>query len=378
MVHRDLLAREREEDLESCSCASSGDESSCSTLAASDSDDSPRSEVSPKTSRTPGVKCTAASARAIAVGAALGVLTLYAGIQVLAAPRPAEPGLPTDVTARMLLESRELAEVATEQLMAAGSGALRPEDRPMVHAVASNGFGNISALLQRGAPEAARRLDTFYLTKEQKEAVLGVVRGMGDRRVQGVGRELTSSLKHFLSTSATDRRSMKNYIVGNLQPQLGQMRQLRDEVIGAPLRNLREASRAGRRFGIALNPEELRVVSTYRDDWKWEFDMSPPVLAESRRLSQGDAPEHTKRMGVAGGIVEQAKVVIDQLKAMTGDAGMDMEVPAWVTTLDGNVKPFLSELFECVVDHMGNAEKVIACPMKFASAGIDLLAGVED
>jgi len=291
----------------------------------------------------------------------------------------------------MLLESEELAELAAEQLMK--SGALHPADRPMVHSVASLGFGNISAMLGKGAPAAARRLDTYYLTEEQKAAVFGVVRGMGDRRVQSVGEEMTASLKNFLSTNAADRGSMKNFIVGSLQPRMGEIRQLRDQVIGAPLRNLEDKDDPARHFGLELNADRFRVVSTWSDDddgSKWEFDMSAPqrsetILARSRRLSRGPSDaesrrllEHeSKRLGVAGGIVEQAKVVLDQLKAITGETGTDIDVPQWITTLDGHVKPFISDLFECVMDHLGDATKMIACPMKFASAGIDVLAGVE-
>jgi len=323
---------------------------------------------------------------------ALVGLTAWAGHTVVSVPPPGarddretgswEPPpeqTPTHLTARNLLESAELADVATEQLMAAGHETLSPEDRRMVHAVARAGFGNISLMLQSREPATARRLSSFQLTEEQKLSVLGVVRHMGDPRVQQVGRELTKALRDFLGTSSTDHRAdMELHIRRALQPRLAELRRLRDEVMASPLP--RSAGQLGGRWGVAINPDRMRVVKTFDNKWKFEFDMSRPQrtmkVLPRRRLAEGK--EDAKPYGVAGGVVEQARVLLDQLQAVLSRFDIETEVPGWVTSLDGTSRPFLSDLLRCVRDSMGDTALMIMCPMKFASAGIDVFSSLSE
>jgi len=341
--------------------------------------------------------CSLANVRLTIAALALTALTGLAGHAVMSMPPPGEhveqpvdawkppPKLaPTHLTARTLLESGELADVATDQLMAVGHDSLTSEDRHMVRAVAGAGFGNISLMIQNREPVTARQLSSFQLTEEQKLSVLGVVRHMGDPRVQRVGRELTRALRDFLDASATDNRAdMESHIRRALQPRLSELRQLRDEVLTAPLRQAGstatgDASTLGGRWGVAINTERMRVVKTFSNKWKLEFDMSRPqrsTQAVSRRLQR---EEDSKLYGVAGGVAEQARVLLDQLQAVLGQFGIDTEVPGWITSLDGTSKPFLSELLACVKDSIGDAALMITCPMKFASAGIDVFSSLSE
>lgn len=340
------------------------------------------------TSTVPRIQCSPGGVRMFLAALALVALTAYAGYRVLNMPPPGEEQsfiptthrpaslMPAGLSARELLESPELAELATQQLMEAGHEALRDTDRHMVHAVARAGFGNISLMLRDRAPATARQLSSFQLTAEQKRAVLGVVQNMGDSRVQGVGRELSQALRAFLSTSPADgRAAMEKHIRRELQPRLRQIRQLRDEVIPAPLRRLDDASSS--RWGVNLDTESMRVVKTFDNHWELEFDMSRPKRGERalRRL----APEErlSKQLGVAGGVVEQARVLLEQLKAVLGQFGIQAEVPAWITSLDGRQRPFVWDLLRCLEDSAGDVALAISCPMKFASAGIDVCSSIQ-
>jgi len=269
--------------------------------------------------------------------------------------------------------------------MTAGPDALEDSDRKMVRAVAGAGFGNISLMLKRRAPGTAQKLDSFQLTEEQRDAVLRVVHHMGDPRVQSVGAELGAALHSFFQSPSADREGMELHIQRALQPRLGDLRRLRDEVIAAPLRGPGGGA-ASDRGSVTLDTKRMKIVRTYDDSWKLEFDTSRPrpqrsqdgsLYKKRRRLvvagASDDAP---KPFGVAGGVVEQASVILDQLKAVLGTFDIDIKVPHWLISLDGRSESFLTELLSCVVDGTGSTAQRIMCPMKFASAGLDVLSGI--
>merc|ERR1712039_914853 len=132
--------------------------------------------------------------------------------------------------------------------------------------------------------------------------------------------------------------------------------------------------------GVALDTQRMRVMKTFDNDWDFEFEMSRPRVSSNtvtvaRQLKVVDEDEK-KTYGVAGGVVEQARVVLDQLQVVLANFGIDVEVPQWITSLDGAPKSFSNELLNCILDSIGDATKAIMCPMKFASAGIDVISGI--
>jgi len=317
-------------------------------------------------------------------------LTAYAGYHVLRSPppgadehrfRPPTSGhsvlTPTGVTARKLLESQQLTAIASEQIMSTGNAALNDDDRQMVNSVTSAGFGNLSLMLDRRAPEIARRLSAFRMSEEQTSSVLGVVRHMSDARVQNLGRELTHALREFLHTLPTgNRANMEMHVRQALQPRLEKIRRLRDEVIPPSLR--RQKANGIQQWGLSLNTDQMRVVKSFNNEWQLEFDMSRPKRIsghEQRRLTE----KTTKPFGVAGAVVEQARVVLDQLKAVLDQFGIQAEVPDWVSSFDGSPRPFLWDLLTCVEgleETVADVSLAISCPMRFASAGLDIFANM--
>jgi len=302
--------------------------------------------------------------------------------------RRQDVAIPPASSARKLLESPELVDVAVDQLFAAAGGALGPGDTAMVRDVVAAGFGNISLALTHRSPKAAQQLDSFQLTEEQRRAVLQVVGRMGDPRVRAVGAELADSLRAFVSSSPWDRESMKREIQQSMQPHLPEICQLRDEVIPAVLQQ--QPSHAGgvaatwRGGRVALDPERMRVVHTFDGHWKFEFEMSRPRPLNDRefetgprRLAADGAGASAKSFGVAGGVAEQARAVLVQLRTILKKFGIDMEVPQWITSLDGKMEPFLSEILNCAMNAQGDEAKLISCPMKFGSAGMDVFAALQ-
>jgi len=122
----------------------------------------------------------------------------------------------------------------------------------------------------------------------------------------------------------------------------------------------------------------MRVVKSFNNEWQLEFDMSRPKRIsghEQRRLTE----KTTKPFGVAGAVVEQARVVLDQLKAVLDQFGIQAEVPDWVSSFDGSPRPFLWDLLTCVEgleETVADVSLAISCPMRFASAGLDIFANM--
>merc|ERR1719410_1237967 len=167
--------------------------------------------------------------------------------------------------------------------MSSGSAALNDDDRQMVNSVTSAGFGNLSLMLERRAPEVARRLSAFELSQEQTSSVLGVVQHMSDSRVQNLGRELTHALRDFLHSAPTrDRANMEMHVRHALQPRLEHIRRLRDEVIPASLR--RQQAGGMHHWGLSLNTDQMRVVNSFDNKWQLEFDMSRPERVSGQQI----------------------------------------------------------------------------------------------
>lgn len=329
--------------------------------------------------------------------------TLCAALSVTSGSlRPASTGtasphalLATPTTARMLLQSPELADVAAEQLQSA-SGHLLADDISMVRAIAAAGFGNISAKLKSMNPEVASQLDSFQLTSEQHLAVVDLLKQMSNSHLMKVGEELARSLQQFLSSAPNFSKveSVKLHLSNTLTPRLPELRRLRDEVIPTPLRRLRRVSGVGEAvvdsMGLTIDAEHMRLVSSFdNSDWNVEFGMTRPERNEGKRhLDQADGPtafllddfslQNLKHLGVAGGVVQQAHVILDQLKNLMAGYGIDVQVPSWVSSLDGQPKPFVFDLLSCTLDSGGSLDQMITCPMRFASAGIDILSSLSD
>jgi len=207
---------------------------------------------------------------------------------------------------------------------------------------------------------------------------------MGDPRVQQVGVELAGAIRDFLVAPGIPATSdnFGVHIQRTLQPRLAELQQLRDEVIPAALRDPSNLHTG--HWGVALDTQRMRVVKTFNHAWNFEFEMSRPQrtdgLSAVPRLLRDDSADSafasTKNYGVAGGVVEQARVVLDQFHTVLGKFGIETEVPAWVTSLDDKPKPFSMELLHCMKDSLGDTAKSIMCPMKFASAAIDVFSGI--
>jgi len=199
---------------------------------------------------------------------------------------------------------------------------------------------------------------------------------MSDTRVQSLGVELAGAVREFLLVPG-DVKQMQLKIASAMQPHLGKIRKLREEVIPGVLRH--GSSSAGGALDVNIDTQSLSVVNTFQNSWHMEFQMSRP-LQTARRLLLGSAPpqvDYEKSVGIAGGIVEQTRVVMKALNTVMDKYNINLQVPPWVTQAEGQPN-YAEELLGCMVANTGDMTKSIHCPMKFGSAGIEVLSSVKD
>merc|ERR1712032_1418587 len=217
---------------------------------------------------------------------ALGAFALLAcGILAAMSLPPAQrKSLPTNVmSARALLESPELTDVATDQIMEVGRK--HPSKRQRVKAIVAEGFRNVTASMKKNDPVGFEKFAAFQLTQEQRAALLQILPRMTDIRVQNVGRDVAQAIVYGKS-----RTEVKHNLMSTLQPHLAEIRELRDELIPAALRDSPDETH---NWHISFDPERMRIMKKIPSEWNMEIDISRPEasaktnhVVPSRRLKQ--------------------------------------------------------------------------------------------
>jgi len=235
------------------------------------------------------------------VGACIAAGTLLTPIsQPPATGAPASSVQPRQLSARMLLESPELHEVATDNVMKIGHGFLRPDDRERVRAAIAMGFLDMSASIKRHSPQAAIELDTIQLTGEQKDALLRTMRLISDPRVQMVG----LNVAHAIRESQTERpeiirrsvlhQDIMHRIGLRLEPHSEELKALHDELLPQSLQGVRLETDV--LWTRTFEPHNLRVLATVDDEWDRKIAHEVPAtemgvtLVSLRRRLRGEAP----------------------------------------------------------------------------------------
>lgn len=195
------------------------------------------------------------------------------GERVVASPAASAPSPAPPVSARRLMESPELAEVAADNVLALRGGEPAPGERELLRGEAAAHFRNVSAKIRERDPEAARRLEELQLTEEQRKAVLDAMRGLRDPRLSQLGREVSAVLATSLVGSSGRRATAKRQLVEYLRPRVREVRQLHDEVTPAILREPDDGDELDL-DGLDLRLDGLRLFSTI-DDWNVEFEVTP-------------------------------------------------------------------------------------------------------
>jgi hypothetical protein len=232
-------------------------------------------------------------------------LLCFAGLSVLAvshagsrAPQQELAAQPTSV--RALLESPELADLATDNVMAVGGEKLsHAAGRDQVHAAVTRKLQNISSSLRAFDPKAHEKLGLIQLSSAQKGQVLGVLRHYGDKRVIGLAKLVSDAVKETAKTSG-DEAALKRRLLEKLSPRSDDLAQLGKELF--PGRGSK---------GISLNFDNSPVTKGF-GKWHMQMKMSAPkIVTKARRLTAEDLAN--------GAVTVQARTMFHQLGEIFGD-----------------------------------------------------------
>lgn len=277
--------------------------------------------------------------------------------------------------AKALFENPEVHDVAAANLMRVGyNGLILRRDFSMVRAIVVASFGNISHQISKYAPAAADTLDKIPLTKIQKDAVVNSLRLMSDPRVQNIGFDVGLAIR---DSPGVGRTNLKHRIEEKLRPRLEEIRKLREELMPGQLRTLWAKNY---QWEMTLEPENVRVMRMQNGGKLAPVFTSLQDVYLSGTTRAPMAPAE-KFYGILGGLLEEARALVDISRLCSSMFGKELDVPLWVTSLPGTHN-FSSDILSCEIrtedDNKINFMKALFCPLKFGTQGMDALRAVPD
>jgi hypothetical protein len=297
-------------------------------------------------------------------------------------------------TVRSLLDGPEFANVATDNFMKLGG----PGNRAKVHTVVSKHLKDITHKMAVANPALFMRLNEATISPKQKSAVLSVVSSMADPRVQDIGFDIHQAVEEG---SSEGREGVQKHVSDAVAPRLEQMCLLRDEIIPSSLRKVEPKGDA-----VSFTPDRMHAVKDFDAVPHHEKEHMParrllvatpvptpiPTLAlptpaptpmpphiGSAKFTPGAYAKIENSFAVIGGLLEQLRVVLDQVDAIDEDFGHSVGIPYWLKSLIGLVS-FADEVFDCTMRAQANGTtnpvKTFMCPMKYSSAFMDGVHGL--
>eukprot|EP00929_Paragymnodinium_shiwhaense_P063293 TRINITY_DN3162_c0_g1_i1.p1 TRINITY_DN3162_c0_g1~~TRINITY_DN3162_c0_g1_i1.p1 ORF type:complete len:532 (+),score=152.72 TRINITY_DN3162_c0_g1_i1:116-1711(+) len=199
--------------------------------------------------------------------AVAGAAALLGGGCAMAVATTSWPGgRAPQLSARELLESAELADAATGNLMRFDTR----HDPSEIHRYVESGLKTISRQLKAKDPAAFRQLEDLQLSSEQRAGVVHVVTQLSDDRVQDMGYEVYRTMHEDKSRS---REELKQELMKKFGHRAQELRALRDEMMPAARRGPAAAGEA------KLNLERSRLFENFAEE------NHAALSLESRRLS---------------------------------------------------------------------------------------------
>mmetsp|Transcript_137901 Transcript_137901/g.344245 ORF Transcript_137901/g.344245 Transcript_137901/m.344245 type:complete len:321 (+) Transcript_137901:69-1031(+) len=266
-----------------------------------------------------------------AVGAVLGFVGLVAIVALLAFNGSAHPTpAAAPLTVRALLESDELADLTTKNLLAAGGGETLSGDAGALRGQVGLKLRNVSEAIRTNDPEAHRLMGQLDLTSDQKEAALRVVRKFGDPRMLGLARDVAEAARQAKEESGDDEEALKRRLSEALASKTQDLQQLGEELF------------PGQRIGIdaAAALPQLR---------KWHPSVSVDLSSRRRLLSETDSV-------VEQGVQAHAHTLFKSLEAELGDR-MPAAPARMLSESSGGKLSFMA----CVTKAVPNPTKVCTC-----------------
>mmetsp|Transcript_127940 Transcript_127940/g.368605 ORF Transcript_127940/g.368605 Transcript_127940/m.368605 type:complete len:340 (-) Transcript_127940:109-1128(-) len=229
---------------------------------------------------------TAATLGAAAIFGCLAAATL----RIPAGGRRSQLRAPPPLTVRSLLEGGELADVATDNVLAFSGEELRHMGREGVRASVAQGLQNISEAIRTKLPEVHQELETVQLSAEQKDSALHVLRKFGDPRMVSLTRDINAVV-----AESPERGDVQRRLSDRIGSKAGALRELAEEMF------------PNKQVAVDMD-QELPGFEGWHP--QLEVDFSAPA---ARRLAAAGE-------GVIGaGVVTQARTLFGSLHGVLGD-----------------------------------------------------------
>jgi len=251
------------------------------------------------------------------------------------------------------LVSAEVAEAATDNIMAVHRAALTPSDRSLVRETVVASLRNISAEFSARAPSLARALGELQLPSSQRELVLVALRLGGEPLVQRLGLDFTRAAQ-------SAGKGGVQVALKTVQEDHMKLLERCKELVPHPLMALwvRHGHLAEMPFNFLPSGPGLRL----------DFEIGSPDLAE-------------KYLEAEAGAVAGMQTFVGALQLCVRSLGVDVDVPAWgAPRLLGEAE---SDLLACHgaagafrADARLEVMRVTFCPLKFGALGLEVLRAV--
>lgn len=320
---------------------------------------SPEADASPATT-TPGRQQRVVAARLVAaVAFAACVATCAAAVVAL---RPAaEPAM---ATARQLLESDELGDIMTDNVVSLS----RKHNRHDVKRAFADYLKHLPA-------DAG--LESVQLSPTERSAMLHSMKRLGGSDAHRLAKDLVEITRSTLASKG-DREDLKQRLVSHLEPRLPELRKLYGQLFP---RELRQPGRAhdddripsGEAGSTRVNAERLRLVRNF-DSWKASAAMAA-APAQARQL--GD-----RKGKVDGAIAAQVDSVLVLLHSRFGgviSAPRRLEEQYAFKDDDGNNPRVYESAMECIMGEMTEAPtNVFECISTMIANSMDSVTSIFD
>jgi len=264
------------------------------------------------------------------------------------------------VSARELLEGPSMVNVASKNTMTLSKN-LKAEDESFVRSTIQTGLQNTISDMKAKRPAEFRALEEMKLNKGQQEHIMKVVSSMADPRVQEMGFEVA---KAVAEGRAEGRAGVKRRLQEKFEPRMDELMALRKEIY----QTMDEK--------VVVNLDHMDLVKAIPEQPTAERRLGTgSEITDTDMTAMGDKFE--KGLGILAGLVEQCRVMLDQIDFVGDSFGVNMKIPYWAKSLVGGLD-FVSELSDCVMRSNNNQVKLMMCPMKYASAFSDFMSSLDN
>lgn len=295
-------------------------------------------------------------------------------------PVPAET-----VSARSLLEHPDFIDTAAQNVQTLVGDRLKGREHKLRPAIRRT-MSKVTELLSKHDPEGGRQLEAIKLTHQQKDDVLGVVKRMSDKHVQNVGKKVLEIALSHQSDKENAMEGIQRDISSAFHPRMKELKTLKNSVMPASIRGIEEKFSVDHTEATPVKERRLCTGDTSK---------CHPGSEITAAMSKDTDMKLEDAAGIIGGVLEQARLALDESATIGSAFGSKAHVPYyWRSGIAG--LDYAVEVGDCLMrqndKHVKDANgqthivdsgspnpvKSEMCLMKYAGAGMDFLAGMNN